>query len=49
MLQNRHFMFLEPLMREIPLPPSAGPELPWRTDWVEQPSFSGFHAPGCLR
>uniref|UniRef100_A0A915PMJ6 Transcription factor CBF/NF-Y/archaeal histone domain-containing protein n=1 Tax=Setaria digitata TaxID=48799 RepID=A0A915PMJ6_9BILA len=40
-MQTPHFKFLEPLMREIPLPPSAGPEVHWRTDLPDQPSFSG--------
>ncbi|VDN40983.1 unnamed protein product [Gongylonema pulchrum] len=46
-LQNPHFMFLEPLMREVPLPSSAGFESPCGREWSdEKPTFSGFHLQG---
>ncbi|VDM97119.1 unnamed protein product [Thelazia callipaeda] len=45
-MQTPHFMFLESLMRDIPSPSTAGPEVHWRTDWPEHPSFSGFHSSG---
>ncbi|KAL3985660.1 Histone-like transcription factor (CBF/NF-Y) and archaeal histone family protein [Acanthocheilonema viteae] len=44
-MQTPHFKFLESLVREIPLPPSTGPELHWKTDLADQPSFSGFYPP----
>ncbi|VDN83713.1 unnamed protein product [Brugia pahangi] len=45
-MQTPHFKFLESLVREIPLPPSAGSEVHWKTDLADQPSFSGFYSPG---
>ncbi|OZC07591.1 hypothetical protein X798_05386 [Onchocerca flexuosa] len=45
-MQTPHFKFLESLVREIPLPPSAGSEVQWKTDLADQPSFSGFYPPG---
>ncbi|VDK76323.1 unnamed protein product [Litomosoides sigmodontis] len=45
-MQTPHFKFLESLVREIPLPPSAGPELHWKADLSDHPSFSGFYPPG---
>ncbi|CAG9533853.1 unnamed protein product [Cercopithifilaria johnstoni] len=45
-MQTPHFKFLESLVREIPLPPSAGPELHWKTDLADHPSLSGFYPPG---
>ncbi|VDO41438.1 unnamed protein product [Brugia timori] len=45
-MQTPHFKFLESLVREIPLPPSAGSEVHWKTDLADQPSFSGFYPPG---
>uniref|UniRef100_A0A8R1TYH0 CBFD_NFYB_HMF domain-containing protein n=1 Tax=Onchocerca volvulus TaxID=6282 RepID=A0A8R1TYH0_ONCVO len=44
-MQIPHFKFLESLVREIPLPPSAGSEVQWKTDLADQPSFSGFYPP----
>lgn len=45
-MQTPHFKFLESLVREVPLPPSAGSEVHWRTDLADQPSFSGFYPSG---
>ncbi|MCP9264562.1 Dr1-associated corepressor [Dirofilaria immitis] len=45
-MQTPHFKFLESLVREIPLPPSAGSEMQWKTDLADQSSFSGFYPPG---
>ncbi|MFH4983974.1 hypothetical protein AB6A40_010683 [Gnathostoma spinigerum] len=49
MLRNRHFAFLEPLMRDITLPTRAGGELAWSTpmDSVPQSVFP-FILPGAV-